>query len=188
VRPRRVALHVEVDPARGRAFRGEVAIELRLARSRRAIRLHAVDLRVTRPRLLQGGRALPGRIIPHPERELIELRFEEPLAAGEARLELDFAGELRHDLCGLYGVSAGERRYAFTQLEAADARKFFPCFDEPALKARFRLSVTTGAGNAAISNAPVERRERRPDGRVTIHFHETPPLSTYLVALAVGEL
>ena len=82
----------------------------------------------------------------------------------------------------------GEREYAFTQLEATDARKFFPCFDEPIMKARFRISVTTGECNEVLSNAPISRCEEHGDGRKTIHFAETPPLSTYLVALAVGPL
>jgi len=104
------------------------------------------------------------------------------------RAGIGFSGRLRKDLSGLYGVSLGKRRYAFTQLEAADARKFFPCFDEPSLKARFSISVTTGTANKVLSNGAARRTERLPDGRKTVHFAETPPLSTYLVALAVGDL
>jgi puromycin-sensitive aminopeptidase len=119
---------------------------------------------------------------------MIAVEFDKPVPAGTAILRLGFAGRLRKDLCGLYGVSVGDRRYAFTQLEAADARKFFPCFDEPSLKARFTISVTTSAANKVLSNGQVRRTERRADGRKTVHFAQTPPLSTYLIALAVGDL
>jgi puromycin-sensitive aminopeptidase len=119
---------------------------------------------------------------------MIEVRLDEPLPKGEATLHLHFTGRLRRDLCGLYGATSGERRYAFSQLEATDARRFFPCFDEPAMKARFRLTVTTGSANRVISNAPVTRTRQAGAGRKTVEFAETPPLSTYLVALAVGPL
>ena len=103
-------------------------------------------------------------------------------------MRLGFAGRLRKDLCGLYGVSVEKRRYAFTQLEAADARKFFPCFDEPSMKARFSISVTTSTANKVVSNSAERRTERLTGGRKTVHFAQTPPLSTYLIALAVGDL
>ena len=86
------------------------------------------------------------------------------------------------------GQADGTNRYAFTQLEASEARKFFPCFDEPALKARFRISVSTGARNAVVSNAPPLRSRSLPGGRKRVDFAETPRLSSYLVAIAVGEL
>ncbi len=188
VRPRRVHVHVEVDPQQSSAFRGEVALEIELDKSRRSIRLHAVDLRVSRPRIEIAGRVRRGRVKKIPATGMIAVEFDKPVPAGPAVLRLGFAGKLRKDLCGLYGVSVGDRRYAFTQLEAADARKFFPCFDEPAMKARFTISVTTSAANKVISNGQVRRTERRADGRKTVHFAQTPPLSTYLIALAVGDL
>ncbi len=188
VRPRRVHVHVEVDPQRSSAYRGEVALEIELDKSRRSIRLHAVDLRVSKPRIEIAGRVRRGRVTKLPATGMIAVEFDKAVPAGAAVLRLGFAGRLRKDLCGLYGVSVGDRRYAFTQLEAADARKFFPCFDEPSLKARFEISVTTSAANKVISNGQARRTERHADGRKTVHFAQTPPLSTYLLALAVGDL
>ena len=188
VRPQRVHVHVEVDPQQGSAFRGEVALEIELERSRRSIRLHAVDLKLSKARIEIAGRVRRGRVTKLPATGMIAVHFDKSVPAGTAVLRLGFAGRLRKDLCGLYGVSVGTRRYAFTQLEAADARKFFPCFDEPSLKARFSISVTTGAANKVLSNGTVRRTERHADGRKTVHFAETPPLSTYLIALAVGDL
>jgi len=188
VRPVEVDVHVEVDPQDGPAFTGQVSHRLQLDRRRRSIELHADDLAVTQASVVAAGRRVRGRIVSHPERETIEVRLAEALPPGEATLTLSFRGKLRSDLRGLYAASAGERKYAFTQLEAADARRFFPCFDEPALKARFRLSVTTASGNTVLSNNPVEKIEPLGRGRKTVHFRRTPPLSTYLLALAVGEL
>src|SRR6185295_19192260 len=92
------------------------------------------------------------------------------------------------DLRGLYFARSGRNAYAFSQLESADARRFFPCFDEPAFKARFTLEVTTAAAHAVVSNAPQVGRSRVPGGRKRVRFATTPLLSTYLVALAVGNL
>jgi puromycin-sensitive aminopeptidase len=188
VRPKEVDLRVELDPARSAHYRGEVIHRLHLARGRRQIFLHADGLRVSHARLSAGGRVRRPRVVTHPDREALELRFAEALPAGDATLSLTFRGRLRQDLRGLYAARAGERRYAFTQLEAADARRFFPCFDEPAMKARFQIAVTTGSGHTVLSNSPVAKVEPLGGGRKTVHFERTPPLSTYLLALAVGEL
>ena len=190
VRPSHVHVSVEVDPSRSESYRGEVSIALTLERPRRSIRLHAADLRVMRPRLECGGRTLRGLVAVHPDAEMIEVHFDETLPAGEVTLALAFSGRLRRDLCGLYGARVGKRRYAFTQLEATAARKFFPCFDEPAMKARFRLSVTTRKG-AATPCCPIspDRADGECSGKGFVKprtSRETPLLSSYLVALAVG--
>jgi puromycin-sensitive aminopeptidase len=177
-----------VDPSRSDRFGGEVHLDLGLERARRTILLHAKDLQVSEPHVRWAGGSMRGRVRELPEREMIELRFQEPVPRGDARLDLRFDGRLRRDLCGLYAARVDERRYAFTQLEATEARKFFPCFDEPCMKARFRIEVTTGAANSVVSNAPVRRVRRVGRGDKTVEFEETPPLSSYLVALAVGEL
>ncbi len=187
VRPRRVDVHVDVEPQERERFRGEVAIELSAARATRRIEVHAVDLTLSKARVEVDGRSLRGRLEPCPARETVLVHLDEPVR-GDATLHVSFAGTLRGDLRGLYAASAGERRYAFTQLEATDARRFFPCFDEPGMKARFRMHVTTGRRNTVLSNALIESEESAAGGRKTVHFRETPPLSTYLVALAVGEL
>jgi len=187
-RPQEYDLRLELDPARDRAFRGEVTILLTLERARKSVELHADGITLESASIETGDATVRGRIHPRPERETAELRFPETVRSGHARLHLRFRGQLRDDLRGLYHASSGPHRYAFTQLEAADARRFFPCFDEPAMKARFRLAVTTDRAHTVLSNAPVAREEPLADGRRTVHFQPTPPLSTYLVALAVGPL
>jgi puromycin-sensitive aminopeptidase len=165
-----------------------VAIRLEMEEPCASIELHAADLRVARPQVVASGRTLRGRLETHPERETIEVHLPERLPAGEATLRLTYSGRLRDDLRGLYSARSGSRSYAFTQLEATDARRFFPCFDEPSFKARFRVSVTTAAGHTVLANSPAQRVERRSAAIKTVHFAATPPLSSYLLALAVGEL
>jgi puromycin-sensitive aminopeptidase len=192
VRPSQQDIRVELDPARGDGFRGETSIRLEIGAGRgarrRSLELHAKGLRVARARLETSDGARRGRVVRRPEWQTVEIDLGAPLPPGPATLHLSFSGRLRRDLCGLYAARSGEHRYAFTQLEPAEARSFFPCFDEPSLKARFALSVTTAAEHAVVSNSPVAREVRHPDGTKTVHFERTPPLSTYLIALAVGAL
>src|SRR2546427_8572646 len=185
-RPREYALRLEPDLEAGR-FRGEVEIAVGLERARQEVVLHAAELKVERAAARLDGGEVAARVRADATDQTVTLRFPRALPAGEARLVLRFAGRLGEHLRGLYAASAEVRHYAFSQCEAADARRIFPCFDEPAFKARFRLAVTVPSGLRAVSNSPIEREEEAPGGR-TFHFAPTPPLSTYLFALAVGPL
>ncbi len=188
VRPLRYELSLELDPTRSRRYRGRVRVALRLSRATRVIELHAVDLALRGARVEQAGALVRARIEPVPEHESVRVLPARPLRAGEAVLELRFSGRLRDDLRGLYLARSGKRRYAFTQLEAADARRFFPCFDEPAFKAQLELEVTTAARLAVVSNSKPLEQTPAGRGRKRVRFAPTPLLSTYLLALAVGEL
>ncbi|HZP42412.1 MAG TPA: M1 family metallopeptidase [Candidatus Binatia bacterium] len=186
VRPTDYDLHLEPDLERG-TFRGEVRIAVRLTEPRRAIVLHAAELAIDHAAARVELREVPARVSLHRADETVRLRFARPLPAGDATLVLGFRGALNQHLRGLYGVTAEGRKYAFTQCEAADARRILPCFDEPSFKARFRVAVTVREGETAIGNGAVEREAPAPGGRI-VYFAPTPPLSTYLLALAVGPL
>src|SRR5437899_1805928 len=173
VRPTDYTLHLIPDLGRG-VFRGEVRIALRLRRPRAEVTLHAAELTITRAIAQCNGSEWQARVRVQRPDETVTLRFARPLPAGEATLVLHFSGVLNQHLRGLYAASADGRRYAFTQCEAADARRIFPCFDEPAFKARFRLAVTVPDGLRAVSNSPIEREHDGPDGHV-IRF-PPPPL------------
>lgn len=188
LRPERYRLSIEVDPARSADVRGVVEIELSLAKPAREIVLHAADLQIESASARHGDTTTTLSARLDPSREALVLRAPRALAAGPLVLRIAFASTLRGDLRGLYAASSGDRKYAFTQLEAADARRFFPCFDEPSFKARLALDVTTDARNAVIANAPAQREETLANGRKRVVFEETPLLSTYLYALAVGDL
>jgi puromycin-sensitive aminopeptidase len=187
VRPSDYRIHLEPDLAAGR-FRGEVRIDVRLARPRAEIVLHGADLSVEHADAELDGEVIPLRVALDRHDETVSLRAVRPLPAGAVALRLRFAGALNRHLRGLYAASAGDVPYAFTQCEAADARRIFPCFDEPAFKARFHVAVTAPESETVLGNAPVAREQPLRDGRRTVHFEPTPPLSTYLFALAVGPL
>ncbi|TDJ01031.1 MAG: M1 family peptidase [Deltaproteobacteria bacterium] len=186
-RPESYALKLKVDPRRDR-FQGEVEIGLSVTPGLREIELHAVDLELGESTLEDSaGPVTISRVSSHSKRETLCFHLERELRGRRARLHIAYEGPLRTDLRGLYQARSGRRRYAVTQLEAADARRFFPCFDEPDKKARFQLQVTTPVRNQVISNAPIVRTHTQ--GRLkTVQFAETPKLSTYLVALVCGEL
>jgi puromycin-sensitive aminopeptidase len=186
-RPSHYAVHVALDLEAG-TFRGEVSFDLETSRSQSSIELHAADLTIEKAEVLTRSATHSATPVPHPKRETVELRLAVAVPKGKATVRLRFSGPLQKHLRGLYAASSNGKRYAFTQLEAADARRFFPCFDEPSFKARFTLSVTTESRNSVVSNNPVARVENHRGGRKTVHFTTTPKLSTYLCALAVGEL
>ncbi|MBI1817358.1 MAG: M1 family metallopeptidase [Deltaproteobacteria bacterium] len=187
VQPTHYAVHVTPDLEAG-TFHGEARIELTLARAHTAIEVHAADLTIERATVITAGVTQVATPLAHTKRETVTLTLPTAIAKGAALLKLGFSGPLQKHLRGLYSATSNGRRYAFTQLEAADARRFFPCFDEPSFKARFTFSVTTESRNAVISNNPIARVDEHGDGHKTVHFTTTPKLSTYLCALCVGEL
>src|SRR6185503_19934963 len=122
-----------------------------------------------------------------PKNEQVTLSVPTALAAGPANITITYTGRLNDDLRGLYLSKANNRRYAVTQLEATDARRMFPSFDEPEFKATFALTAIIDAPDRAISNGAVLSDKPGPTGKHTITFETTPVMSTYLLALAVGD-
>jgi puromycin-sensitive aminopeptidase len=187
VRPREYDLHLTPDLDAG-TFRGEVIITTALAKPRKDVTLHAADLEITRAVAHVNGTRVAARASLQKRDEAVTLRFAKPLPKGEVRIELAYGGKLNTHLRGFYAASANGKKYAFTQCETADARRILPCFDEPAFKARWRVAVTAPATDTVLGNAPVEAEEPSANGVRTVRFAPTPPLSSYLLALAIGPL
>jgi alanyl aminopeptidase len=193
-RPTHYGLSLVVDPTKDRFF-GSVTIDLDVPKDTSFIVLHARDLTLARAEALVDGRPIVARTssrLAHGSAESPEelvLTFARPIPAGSAQLRIDYSGALEQRLNGLYRVKEGDLAYAFTQLEPMDARRMFPCFDEPGQKAPFDLKVTTPRGNLVVANANESERTDSEDGRsVTFTFATTPPLPTYLLAIAIGPL
>jgi puromycin-sensitive aminopeptidase len=162
---------------------GHERITVRTARLAREIVLHALDLDIKNATL--DGEAAQATTY-DVDAETATLRFAREIPAGEHTLEISWMGGIRESLRGLYRSLRGEERYAATQFEAADARRAFPCFDEPEFKARFTVELIHPAGNAAIANMPIVSQEDLDERRTRTVFRETPKISTYLVAFTVG--
>jgi len=178
VRPIRYALHFDLDLEQW-TFSGSASIALRLAKPASEITLHAVDLAIAT------GAGIAG-VSYDEESQTATVRLERELPAGESTLELRWTGSIVEKLRGLYRSTRPGERYAATQFEAADARRAFPCFDEPEFKAHFALELTHAAELVAIANAPLVRTEPLGDGRVRSVFAELPVISSYLLAFTVG--
>jgi puromycin-sensitive aminopeptidase len=126
------------------------------------------------------------------EMQTATLRLAGEVTAGEYALQLNFTGELNDKMTGFYRSKYelnGVTRYmATTQFEATDARRAFPCWDEPALKAQFEIVLTVPDKLVCLSNMPCVEQSTPQDGLVTYRFNRTPIMSTYLVAFLLGEM
>ena len=181
VTPVRYSAHLAPDLKAG-TFEGRMELEVTLEKPRREIFLHAVDLSLTRVRARPSLRAT---VTSDAASETVTLQFAEELPKGTHLLDVAWTGKFSPGLRGLYRAGP----LAVTQFEAADARRVFPCFDEPAFKARWSLQlVGLPEGAVALSNGKPTKDQQEPDGGRTVQFAETPPLSSYLIALCVGEL
>ena len=182
VRPIRYEASLSVDTA-AKAFTGSLRLDLDLARSTSEIVLHAVGLEISRAATSAKDRLQEAAsIAPAPASETVVIRYAHPLPAGACALDLAWSGKVEPGLRGLYDAGSG---ILATQFEAADARRVFPCLDEPGFKAPWRLSVEAPRTAMVLSNGAPAGEEIRGE-RKRITFAETPPLPTYLVALVVG--
>ncbi len=187
--PVRYAPRLTIDPALP-TFGGTIDIDVRVERPTDVVWLNAKGI------TLRDARAVVAGAPPDPipavriggSDDVMGLRFERPLPAGDVRIALAYTAPM--DTVGAIGVfrqqEAG-RWYALTMFEPMDARRAFPCFDEPDFKAEWRLTLVVPRAMRAFANMPAERESDAPDGMKEVAFARTPPLPSYLVAFAVGE-
>lgn len=188
----RIELSPDLDAA---TFAGSVDISIDVASPVDALVLNAVDLHIDVARL-DGTRDLLVELDPATER--VTFTPDEIIQPGTVELHVEFRGELNDKLVGFYrstfdasDPATGEttkRNIAVTQFESTHARRAFPCFDEPDMKATFQSSLIIEEGLFAVSNGAEVSRSRLADGRVRIEFAQTMVMSTYLVAFVVGPL
>jgi alanyl aminopeptidase len=191
------AIRLHVDPGQ-KEYSGTVAVDLEARRSTDSFRFHARGQKLTRVALTGGdaggggksgsGGEIPLRLDPADEQGLITARVSRPLTPGAYRLEIAFTQAFNAQSVGLYRTEKDGRSFAFTQLEADDARRAFPCWDEPGVKIPYQLTAEVPAAHLAVSNTPVEREEKGNAGWKTVVFKRTPRLPAYLLAFASGPL
>jgi aminopeptidase N/puromycin-sensitive aminopeptidase len=119
--------------------------------------------------------------------EMASLKFGQTIPPGRASLRIGFDGILNKQLRGLYLSVTPKRKYAVTQFEPTDARRAFPSFDEPAMKATFDITLVVDSGDTAISNGAIASDTPAGAGKHAIRFRTTQKMSTYLVAMLVGD-
>jgi aminopeptidase N len=186
-----IPIHYDITVAPDLAaakFTGEERIRVRLTRQTTAIVLNAAEITFGEVSVRAGGSTHRATVAQDEAKQQATLTVSAALPMGEAEIAIRYSGILNDDLRGLYLSRANNRRYAVTQLEATDARRMFPSFDEPAFKATFALTAIIDSGDSAISNGTVLSDTPGPGpGKHTIKFDTTPKMSTYLLALAVGD-
>nr|POF16052.1 aminopeptidase m1-a [Quercus suber] len=175
-------------------FSGSVAIELNIVADTRFIVLNAAELSVDTPSVSfthsSNSKVLrPSKVDVVEEDEILVLEFADTLPIGMGLLTIRFQGTLNDKMKGFYTSTYndnGEKKnMAVTQFEPADARRCFPCWDEPACKAMFKITLDVPSKLVALSNMPIF--EEKVDGDLkTVSYQESPIMSTYLVAIVVG--
>ena len=184
-----VLYDISVRPdAAAMTFAGEETVSVDVVKPTRTIVLNAADLKITRATF--DGRVVPVKL----DAAAQTLTLTLPRAASVGRHSVGFAwtGAINKSAAGLFaidyaGADGKQQRMLATQFEAPDARRFAPMWDEPAFKARFRLSSTAPAGQRAVSNMPATSVTNT-GGQQLYRFGETPVMSSYLLFLGMGDL
>ena len=190
--PSRYDLRLEPDLTT-LTFRGEETVALTVAEPTDAIVLNAVELAISEATIENDrGDTLRGTPVMDEATERCRIGFPSPLAPGAWRLRLTFTGVLNDKLRGFYRSSYKDAAgavhlLAATQFEATDARRAFPCWDEPAFKAVFAVTLAIDPALTAVSNTRI-LEARLEGGRRVVSFADTITMSTYLVAFVVGNI
>src|SRR6266542_2729079 len=175
-------------------FSGTETVKLDVRNPVHRLVLNALEMDISDASL--DGKVLPKSAIPiDRENELIILALPSELAAGNHRLALSFSGKINQQGQGLFYMryqeqgspAVAEKKFMLgTQFEATDARRFFPCWDEPAFRARFQLTTVVPGNWVAVSNMPIESEKKIAGGK-EVRFAATPPMSSYLNVFVAGE-
>jgi len=189
--PKHYRIQIAPDIA-ARTVHGSENITLQLQKPLSSLTLNAVGLRVLRASIRSKDAAQHTLTVSANETlQTITLTSTDEISAGAAELEIEWDGTLSEQPEGLfitrYQAGDTDKLALATQMEPADARRMFPCWDEPAFRAEFELSAIVPANHVAISNMPPVRESLLPGGKKKLDFGSTPPMASYLVAFCSGE-
>jgi aminopeptidase N/puromycin-sensitive aminopeptidase len=187
VRPEHYSLKLTPD-LKAATFSSVETIDVDLAEPTDHITLNAAEIAFESVSVVAGEKQQKAAVSLDKEKEQATFTFAEKLPAGKATLSISYSGTLNNELRGFYLSKTAKRNYAVTQFESTDARRAFPCFDEPAFKATYDVSLVIDNGDTAISNSEIIADTPGPvAGKHTLKFATTPKMSTYLVAFLVGD-
>jgi aminopeptidase N len=187
VTPDHYRIEITPNPA-ALTFTGTVRIDITVHAATRSIVLNSADIVIDRA-ALAGGPAVSA-ITYQKGPQTATFRLAGALAPGSYTLQLTYHGTIFQQASGLfaldYQTGTVKARALFTQFENSDARRFVPCWDEPAQKATFELTATVPAAEMALSNMPVASTENHGSTK-TVHFAATPKMSSYLLFFGLGD-
>ena len=179
--PRKYAASLTVDPAK-ETFERSVNIDVELRSATRIIWLNAKELSGISATV--GGHAAQATVVGD---EFLALELSAPAGPGRVAIEIKYTGRLRETpTVGAFHTSFENHWYAFTTFTAIDARRAFPCFDEPRFKTEWQLTLRIPSDDRAFSNSAQTGETRNADGTTLIRFAPTPPLASEVIAFAVG--
>lgn len=190
--PLQYAAHIMPDVA-GNTFRGTQTVEIEVLKPTSTIMLNADNMQIDQASL--SGKDI-GKLALAPilDKGQQTLRFQlaQPLAPGKYELALAFRGQINREGRGLFYVNykagGADKKLIATTMAPTDARRMLPTWDEPAFRARFKLTVDLPGHFKAYSTTPIEKREAIAGGMQRITFGNTPKMPSYLVVLVAGEL
>jgi puromycin-sensitive aminopeptidase len=169
-------------------FDGVEVITLSILKETDTITLHSKEIQVITADI---EKVFAKNITYNEKAETVSFLFPNKIKKGKHKLTIAFKGILNDKMRGFYRskytVNGKETHMATTQFEATDARKAFPCFDEPAHKAVFNVSLIVPKGKSAISNTLPISFDEHSGGYQIVKFAPTPKMSTYLLAFIVGD-
>jgi puromycin-sensitive aminopeptidase len=191
VNPERYVIELTPD-LEAATFDGLISIDLRVDEAVDEIVLNAAELDIVTAELTtSGGRTMAATVGVDAELERATLQFGQPVPAGPASVTMRFTGILNDQLHGFYRSTFVDAEgltqvIATTQFESTDARRAFPCWDEPDFKATFALTLVVPDHLTALSSGAEHRVEVLPGGTRRVEFAETMRMSTYVLAWVVG--
>jgi aminopeptidase N len=174
-------------------FVGSEVVDFELAKPTDVIILNSIELDIHTATISGSDVDIAAAISYDEALERVTLTLGQTIAPGEYQLRASFTGILNDKLHGFYlskylDADGQERRIATSQLQATDARRAFPCWDQPDLKATFGVTLVVEDGHMAITNGPEIGRTALGNGKTEVRFGTTMRMSTYIVAFVVGEL
>ena len=168
-------------------FHGEETIDVDVKEPVASITMHGIGFTYHDVTVTSAGATTTANVSENAANEMITLTPAQPIAAGPASIHIAFDAPINKQLRGLYLSRTATRKYAVTQFEPTDARRAFPSFDEPSMKATFDIALVIDKSDTAISNAPIASDSPVGDTKHQIQFATTKRMSTYLVAMLVGD-
>ena len=190
VRPSSYAADLHITPGQ-ESFSGSIDIQLQVLKPVSTIWLYAKSLKFQQAELRTSAQALTPKVKQWPN-DLVSFSLPSLLPAGSASLHIVYTGEVSRTLTdGAFQQKQSRSGqpddwYIFTKFEPVTARRVFPCFDEPAFKVPWQLTLHVPEEFKAFSNTPVEHTRNEPGGTRAVRFARTQPLPSYLIAFAVG--